>query len=146
MLRATQQQSSCFTAWATLQQVGRLSACSSSPSFPTSSGYSQQRPRYRCGSLMILFYYKFYMLRLSFRNLNRVIDTRTSQCCVQRPITCNMGTAMPGWYDIINMEGINSQEDEGGVLASAKCDSTRQLCLCPMCCMRRWSLAVSAGM
>jgi hypothetical protein len=40
--------------------------------------------------------------------------------CLQRAITCNMGMQMPGWYDIINMEGINSQEDDEGINASVQ--------------------------
>jgi hypothetical protein len=31
-----------------------------------------------------------------------------------------MGMQMPGWYDIINMEGINSQEDDEGINASVQ--------------------------
>eukprot|EP00892_Ulva_mutabilis_P008693 jgi/Ulvmu1/6196/UM028_0052.1 len=37
-----------------------------------------------------------------------------------RAITCNMGMKMPGWYDIYNMEGINSKEDDAGVKESAR--------------------------
>ena len=72
------------------------------------------------------------MQRASFCNLSLVNRTEHRNS-VQRPITCNMGMKMPGWYDIINMEGINSQEDEEGVLASAQCVSIHQL-LCPVYC------------
>lgn len=39
---------------------------------------------------------------------------------LQRPITCNMGMKMPGWYDIYSFEGLNSKEDDAGVKESAR--------------------------
>lgn len=51
-------------------------------------------------------------------------------------------------YDIINMDGINTQEDEEGVLASAQCDTAFWLRVASGACwqLQAQSLAVSAGM
>ncbi len=38
----------------------------------------------------------------------------------ERPITLNMGFRMPGWYDIVSLEGINRKEDEAGIQESAR--------------------------
>jgi len=38
----------------------------------------------------------------------------------QRPITINMGTRMPGWYDISSLEDIDQREDAEGMMESKR--------------------------
>jgi len=43
-----------------------------------------------------------------------------ASAAMQRPITCNGGYSMNGWYDIQDISGINRTEDDAGVKDSAK--------------------------
>ena len=54
------------------------------------------------------------MLIFGFFETNAFFDLQSPT----RPITCNMGMKMPGWYDILDIGSIDKGEDEAGLEAS----------------------------
>lgn len=53
------------------------------------------------------------------------LQCATTCTCAQRPITCNGGMQMPGWYDIMALGDIGQRQDEPGIEDAARCAPRR---------------------